>query len=129
MTDDSEQALAALARVANLDPDKVLADYRHGGPLADLARVLLGERRRRPGPRSDVRENWRRFVLVVLAKRRSSADPFAEAAEIGQQGDDDPGDAAPSRYHGNYHRMRRTRGWRDEHVPLGLGALFSSPPE
>lgn len=129
MMDDVERSLIGLARATGVEPKRVLADFRRGGALADLAQAVLGERRlRRPGPDADLEENWRRFVLVVLAGRSEKSSRFVQAAEMGQQGDDDPNDVLQGRYRQNYFRMKRERGWRDEDVPAGLGALFSAPP-
>lgn len=124
-----ERRLATMARLEGIDPGQAIADFRHGGPLARLLRSFLAdEPSRRPGPTADRVENWRRFVLVVSAKRMGMADAFVAAAELDGSTAEDTESRSPDRYRRTYFRMKN-KGWRDEDVPAGLGAFFSLPPD
>lgn len=134
-----EALLARLRSLANregLDPERVIADFRHGGALAQLVRKLLGGSAARRGPQANNEVNWFRFVLVVHAKRSGSsngkygADVFGRAADILRHDRDnfDPDDKMSAKLKRTYSRMRSEKGWKDEDVPDGLAGFFSSPP-
>lgn len=135
MTDTTETALRTWARLDGIDEDAVIADYRHGGALAQLVRRVIGAPHSQQGRSSDDEENWRRFVLVVIAKRRigrgrreKGRNAFELAADLGQGGpSEDLGGSAPERFKSTYYRSKR-RGWKDEDVPSGLAAFYSKPP-
>ena len=138
MSQDVEALLREWAILQGQDPDPVIRDFRHGGPLAKLVRsVLSAAPEPKRGRKADVEENWRRFVLVVMAKRRLSSDDdtgasdeFHLAAQLDQRDgwDGDPNFKRPEMYRATYRRMRR-RGWRDEHVPIRLSGLYAPPPD
>ncbi|WP_156376207.1 hypothetical protein [Methylobacterium sp. Leaf117] len=138
MSQDVEHLLREWAILQGQDPDPVIKDFKHGGPLAKLVRsVLSAAPEPKRGRRADVKENWRRFVLVVMAKRRLSSgtdtgapDEFHLAAQLDQRDDweGDPGLKRPEMYRATYRRMSH-HGWQDEHVPKGLGAFYAPPPD
>ncbi|WP_238272146.1 hypothetical protein [Methylobacterium cerastii] len=137
MTHDVEGALRTWALLEGVDPDRAVADLRHGGPLAHLVRSLLsGSARPKRGRKRNVEENWRRFVLVVMAKRRLACensgdeeDEFHLAAYFDQRKDweGDRNITRPEMYAKTYRRMVKL-GWCDDDVPQGLKAQFSTPP-
>lgn len=136
MTDPTEKALRNWARLEGVDQEAVVADYRHGGALAQLIRRMVGAPKTRKGRPPNAAENWRRFVLVVIAKRRieggsgekgQSAFQLAADLERGRDHDRDPNATAPGRFKQAYARAKR-HGWNDEDVPLGLSAFYSEPP-
>lgn len=125
-----EQRLRGLAKLEGQDPDRVIADFRKGGALANLVASVVGAPARRIGRPPQTAVNWRRFVAVVLARRSGCPDPYSAAAEVLGEGNRKQRRVAGDpheRIKKSYERSRQM-GWRDEHVPQGLAALFSDPP-
>lgn len=125
-----EERLRGMAAVCGVHPEKAVRELRHGGALAQIIRRSLGgapKQRGRP-PKDDI--NWRRFCLIVTARRNGSTrgqGSFYEraAALVAREDEFEPG--LPDTLKAHYAKMKR-RGWTDSDVPEGLAAFFSSTP-
>ena len=114
-----------------VDPDAAVREMRHGGPLAQIFRMSLGADRKKRGRPSKDERNWRWFCLVVMEKRTRTergvgeGDRYERSARLAAITSDDPN--LPENMKANYAKMKKA-GWRDDHVPPGLAALFSAIP-
>ena len=132
MRDEDVEAQLRTAAVAfGIDPDAAVREMRHGGPLAQIFRMSLGAERKKRGRPSEDERNWRWFCMVVMQKRtqtkRGQGDRYERSAHLAAAGSGSHDPGLPDKMKTNYAKMKKA-GYRDEHVPPGLAALFSATP-